>query len=206
MFSSLGKEQFVPLLKVKDLNVDDALRIVEALQLGGIGIMELIFRRHSDSIAIRAIAKEFPEFIIGAGHILNGSQLRRAVDCKAKFATAPGLSGETINIAKKHNIMFAPGVVTPTELERVLLSGCVDFQFFPAEPSGGVDYLQAMIEPFEHLPIEVFPKGGITSKNAQAYLDLSYVYAVSISDIVTEGDIVTKNWQAITEAAKRIKM
>ncbi|MCF6176041.1 MAG: hypothetical protein L3J71_09775 [Victivallaceae bacterium] len=204
MFSCLGKDKFVPLLKVKDLHEDDALRVVEALQNGGINIMELIFRRHSDSIAIRRIAKEFPEFIIGAGNILNGSQLIRAVDCKARFATAPGLSGETINIAKKHNIMFAPGVTTPTELERVLLSGCVDFQFFPAEQAGGVDYLRAIIEPFEHLPIEVFPKGGITADNAAEYLKLSYVSAVSLSGIVTESDIVTGNWQGITEAAKRI--
>lgn len=204
MFSCLGKEQIVPLLKVKDIEVDDALRVVEALINGGVGIMELVFRRHSDSVAIRTIAKEFPEFIIGAGHILNGSQLLRAIDCKARFATAPGLSGETINIARKNSIIFAPGAATPTELERVLLSGCVDFQFFPAEFSGGVDYLQALIEPFDHLPIEVFPKGGITIGNAADYLSLPYVCAVSVNDIITEHDIVTGNWHGITEAAKRV--
>lgn len=202
MFSCLGRFKIVPLLKIKEISIDDALKAAEALIAGGLPVMEITFRRHSDSKAIREIAREFPQFMVGAGNILNKDQLLRAMDCNAKFATAPGFSEETIETANKKNIMFAPGASTPTDIEKVLLSGCVDFQFFPAEQSGGAEYLKAVIEPFDHLPIEVFPKGGITLERIKSYLELPYVSALSMDSILKTDYIANKAWNKITEAAK----
>lgn len=56
---------------------------------GGLPIMELVFRSFAHSRAIRRIAKEMPDFIIGAGNILNKDQLVRAIDSSARFAFSP---------------------------------------------------------------------------------------------------------------------
>jgi 2-dehydro-3-deoxyphosphogluconate aldolase/(4S)-4-hydroxy-2-oxoglutarate aldolase len=203
MFGMLGRYKIIPILKFKDIETDDALRACEALIAGGLPVMEINFRRHSDSKAIRSIAKEFPDFIIGAGSILNRDQLLRATDCKARFATAPGVSVETIQTANKKKIAFAPGAATPSDIENILLNGCVDFQFFPAEASGGAEYLKAILEPFEHLPIDVFPKGGITFEKVGEYLSVPQITAVTLDCILKNEFIENKQWDNITEAAKR---
>lgn len=203
MFKKLRDFRIVPLAKVREISTDDALKTAEALINGGLPVMELMFRRHSDSKAIRAIAKEFPDFWIGAGGILNKDQLLRAVDAKAHFAIAPGVNTETIREANKRNIMFAPGVATPTDIENALLNNSVDFQFFPAEHSGGVEMLKIIIEPFEHLGIEILAKGGITPENMADYLAVPHVAAVSVPWIADAESIKDKNWKKITETAKK---
>lgn len=202
MFSGLGKYKIIPLLTIKELETTDALKVAEALIAGGLPVMELTFRRHSDSQAIREIAKEFPDFIIGASGILNKDQFLRAADSKAKFATAPAVCEDSIRAAVKSPIMFAPGANSPSDIERILLCGCVHFQYFPAEASGGIDYLKAILEPFEHLPLDVLPKGGITVDKAKTYLQMPQVCAVAVDKILLPEHVANKQWDKITEAAK----
>lgn len=202
MFTALGRYKVIPLLKIKDIDSNDALKVCEALIKGGLPVMAIAFRRHSDSKAIRAIAGEFPDFFIGAASILNSDQLLRATDCKAKFATAPGVNIETIATANKKKIAFAPGAATPTDIQNILMNGCVDFQFFPAETSGGAEHLKSILEPFEHLPIDVFPKGGIVLEKIGEYLKIPQVCAVTLDCILNNEYIINRQWDKITEAAK----
>lgn len=203
MFAALSKFKVVPLVKVKALEPEDALKTAEALIEGGLSAMELMFRRHSDSKAIKAIATKFPDFWIGAGGILNKDQLLRAMDASARFAISPGVNLETIKEANRRNIMFAPGACTPSDIENILLNGSIDFQFFPAEQSGGAERLKAIIEPFEHLPLDVFPKGGITPEKLPEYLKIPQVAAVSVEWVAKTEYIENKEWGKITEAAKK---
>lgn len=66
-----------------------------------------------------------------------------------------------------------------------MLSGITEFQFFPAEQSGGAEVLKAICEPFHHLGIEFFAKGGITLENMKSYLVRKEVVAVSAPDRVS---------------------
>ena len=147
-----------------------ACRRYSALVAGGLPIMELVFRSFAHSRAIRRIAKEMPDFIIGAGNILNKDQLVRAIDSSARFAFSPGTEPEMIKEASKRRIVFAPGVCTASNIQTAMLSGITEFQFFPAEQSGGAEVLKAICEPFHHLGIEFFAKGGITLENMKSYL------------------------------------
>ncbi len=202
MFASLGRFKIIPVLKTREISSDDALRVCEALQTAGLPVLEVNFRRHSDSLAIRAITREFPDFLVGVGGILNRDQLLRAADCKAKFAVAPGFNLETVQVANKKKIPFAPGAATPGDIENILLNGIVDFQFFPAEALGGVEYLKAILEPFEHLPIDVFPKGGIKLEQLSSYLELPQITAVNLDCILLPEYLANRQWEKITEAAK----
>lgn len=203
MFSVLKRFRVIPIVKYKNLDEKTAVKIAEALREGGLMAMELIFRSHSDSKAIRAVTKKFPDFWIGAGGILNKDQLLRAIDASARFALSPGVNVETIREANKRNILFAPGACTPSDIENVLLNGSVDFQFFPAEQSGGVEMLKAIIEPFEHLGIEVFPKGNIGPEKIASYLEVPQVASVGVTWIAGPDLIEKKDWKKITENARK---
>lgn len=210
MFSSIKKYGIVPLVKVE--TEEDAIAVAQALAQGGLPIMEIAFRSFAHCKAMRRISKEMPDFIVGAGNILNKDQLDRAVDASAKFAFSPGTVPETISEAAKRKIMYAPGVCTPSDIERGLLAGAADFQFFPAEQSGGVDMLCAIAEPFRHLGIEFFAKGGITLEKIERYLKIPYVAGVSAEWIASADLISAKNWDAVkanaikaSEAASRIR-
>jgi 2-dehydro-3-deoxyphosphogluconate aldolase/(4S)-4-hydroxy-2-oxoglutarate aldolase len=197
---NLRKFRIIPSVKVD--TYEEALMVAEALVEGGLPVMELMFRRHSDSKAIRSISQKFPDFLIGVGNILSRDQLLRAIDAGAAFAFAPGVNVETIKEAGKRNIMFAPGVCSPSDLENSLLHGSVDFQFYPAEPCGGIEMLKAIIDPFQHLGIEIFARGGITKEKVKDYLAIPQVAAISAAWIAPSEVIQSKNWRAITDEAR----
>jgi 2-dehydro-3-deoxyphosphogluconate aldolase/(4S)-4-hydroxy-2-oxoglutarate aldolase len=204
MFSNLRKYRVIPLLKYKDLEPETAIKIAEALTAGGLSSMEINFRRHCDSKAIKEVSRTFPDFLIGASGILNKDQLLRAIDSGAKFVTSPVLCRDCLPIAAKQKITFAPGANTPNEIEQILLTGCITFQFFPAALDNGAKYLQSVLEPFEHLPLDVIVKGGINSCSVKEYSLIPQVLAIAVEDIIRPEYIAEQRWDLITEAAKNV--
>ncbi len=199
MFSNLREFGVVPFVKAE--TEEEALLTARALQSGGLPVMELVFRTFAHSRAIRRIAREMPDFVIGVGNILNKDQLVRAVDSSARFAFSPGTEMEMVREACSLRIVFAPGVCTASNIQMAMLSGVTEFQFFPAEQSGGVEALAAIAEPFLHLGIEFFVKGGITPENMRGYLKHREVVAVSAPWIAPQELIEAKDWKRITENA-----
>lgn len=200
MFKDLRRFGVIPLVKAE--NEEDALAVAKALVAGGLPVMEINFRSFGHSKAVRAVVKEMPEFLIGVGNILSKDQLIRAVDCHARFAFSPGVCHETSGEANKRNIVYAPGVCSPTDILSALAAGSADFQFFPAEQAGGVTMLRAIMEPVQHLGVEFFIKGGVTPEKMEDYLKIPQVAAVSASWIATPELIAAKDWAKITDNAK----
>jgi 2-dehydro-3-deoxyphosphogluconate aldolase/(4S)-4-hydroxy-2-oxoglutarate aldolase len=198
MLAALTRYKIIPALDIKDLNEDTALKICESLIKANLPVMEIPFRRHSDSLVLKAIAKEFPNFLIGASGILNSEQLLRAVSCKVKFTSAPGLCPKTLKTAISQKIAFMPGAITPTEIQTLLNKGVADFQLFPLANQGGVDYFKNTLKPFEHLPLDIFVKGEISLKQANEYLQVPHVSAVVLGDIILQEHIVAEKWDKIS--------
>ena len=199
MFSNLRDFGVVPFVKAE--TEEEALLTAQALRSGGLPIMELVFRTFAHSRAIRRIAREMPDFIIGAGNILNKDQLARAIDSSARFAFSPGTEMEMVREACCQRIVFAPGVCTASNIQLAMLSGVTEFQFFPAEQSGGVKALDAISEPFLHLGIEFFVKGGVTLENMRGSLMRREVVAVSAPWIASPELVAAKDWKRIAENA-----
>ncbi|MDD5727248.1 MAG: hypothetical protein PHV59_01670 [Victivallales bacterium] len=203
MLAALARYRIIPTLHVKELTATTALKVCEALSKGGLPVMELPFRRYSDSVALKAITAEFPDFLLGASGIFNSNQLLRAVECKVKFASAPGVCPDTLATAAKQKTAFMPGVVTPTDIQTVLINGFADFQFFPVPASGGADYLKTILKPFEHLALDIFPKGDITLEQAAEYLQIPQVTAVVFNEALPNEYITAGNWDKISDTARR---
>ena len=127
---------------------------------------------------IREAAKRFPEMTIGAGTVLNTTDLHRAADAGARFAVAPGFNPTVVREALKCGIDFIPGVLTPGEIEQALELGLRLLKFFPAEAAGGVTMLKALFAPYKHLGVSFMPTGGVKIANVEDYLATPGVAAV----------------------------
>jgi 2-dehydro-3-deoxyphosphogluconate aldolase/(4S)-4-hydroxy-2-oxoglutarate aldolase len=182
-------------------HADDAEPLAEALQKGGLDLIEVTFRTPAAEESIRRIRRAFPSMLVGAGTILEVDQLRRARDAGAQFGVAPGLNENVVAAARDAGLPFVPGVMTPSEVESALALGCKLQKFFPAEVAGGLNMLKALAGPYGHTGVKFIPLGGVNVKTAPAYLALPMVAAVGGSWIAERKLIADRQWAAITALA-----
>ena len=197
---TLGAIRIVPVLVLND--VDSGLKMCEVLAECGLPAAEITFRTTAAEAVIKAAATRFPELYLGAGTILNIRDLHRAFDAGAKFAVAPGFNPTVVKEAVVNGFAFAPGVCTPSEAEQAMEFGCRFLKFFPAEASGGVNFLKSLIAPYKHLGVRFMPTGGITTGNVAEYLAIKEVVAVGGTWLGKSSDIESGNWDAIRDAVK----
>ncbi len=138
----------------------------------------------------------------GIGTILTPEQVNNVAEAGAVFGVAPGTNPNVLKAAMDAGLSFAPGVATPSDIERALELGCRVLKFFPAEPSGGMPYLKSMAGPYKHLGLAFMPLGGINARNMSAYLETDMVPAVGGSWLAKRDVIRNHQWQTITENAR----
>jgi len=177
--------------------------LAEALFAGGIRGMEITFRSEHTADTIRQIKNRLPEMILGAGTVLTPDQAATAQDAGADFAVAPGCRLAVIEAAQTIGIPFAPGVATPSEVETALAAGCRCLKLFPAELLGGLPYLQAISAPYAHLDPHWLPLGGIDLQKIGEYLIQPEVAAVGGSFLAPAHLVQNRDWNGITELAKK---
>ena len=68
--------------------------------------------------AIRIMAGEFPDMLVGAGTVLTTEQVDRAVNAGAKFIVSPGLNPEVVKYCVSKNIPVTPGCANPSDVEQ----------------------------------------------------------------------------------------
>jgi 2-dehydro-3-deoxyphosphogluconate aldolase/(4S)-4-hydroxy-2-oxoglutarate aldolase len=187
------------------LQVDEAAAAVplaRALLAGGVQAMELTLRTEAAIAAVERICSEVPEMQVGVGTILTPEQAQAAHAAGAGFGVAPGSNPRVIAAARDLGLPFAPGVCTPTEMERALELDCRLMKFFPAEPTGGLAYLRSAAAPLTHLGVRFLPLGGIHAGNLAAYLKDPLVLAVGGSWIAPRQAIREAAWETITAKAR----
>jgi 2-dehydro-3-deoxyphosphogluconate aldolase/(4S)-4-hydroxy-2-oxoglutarate aldolase len=179
----------------------DAVPLARALLDGGVKVMELTLRTPAAIEALRAIRHDVPEMIAGIGTILTVEQMYAAREAGAAFGVAPGCNPHVLAAALEEGFPFAPGIATPTDIERSLEYGCRLLKFFPAEQLGGLPYLRAMAAPYAHLGLQYIPLGGLTEANAATYLKDPLISAIGGSWIAPREAIKTNDWAKITASA-----
>jgi 2-dehydro-3-deoxyphosphogluconate aldolase / (4S)-4-hydroxy-2-oxoglutarate aldolase len=158
--------------------IDDAARAVplaRALADGGLPAAEITFRTTGAGEAIRRIAAECPDVMLGAGTVLTPQRVDEALAAGAKFIVAPGFGPAVVDRCLERGVPVFPGVCTPTEIEAALARGLTTVKFFPAEPIGGVKFLKAIAAPYGMM--RFMPTGGVNAENVQAYLQFDRVVA-----------------------------
>ncbi|WP_211826766.1 bifunctional 4-hydroxy-2-oxoglutarate aldolase/2-dehydro-3-deoxy-phosphogluconate aldolase [Kistimonas asteriae] len=168
-------------------SVEQAVSIGNALIEGGYSALEVTLRTPAALDAITEMRRTFPDVLVGAGTVLNTADYDQAVKAGAQFAVSPGLTEALLRHARNQTIPFIPGVASASEIMQALAHGYECLKFFPAEASGGVAVLKAFGGPFPQ--VRFCPSGGIIAANAQDYLALPNVAAVSGSWMVSDAVI-----------------
>ncbi|WRE95259.1 bifunctional 4-hydroxy-2-oxoglutarate aldolase/2-dehydro-3-deoxy-phosphogluconate aldolase [Helicobacter pylori] len=189
----------VPVVVVE--NIKDAVPLAQSLIEGGIPIIEVTLRSSCALEAIELIAKNVPKMRVGAGTILNLTQLEQAQNRGAEFLISPGLTIKLLEHAKKKDMPLIPGVSSSSEVMQALELGYNALKFFPAEYCGGVKLLNAFNGPFKG--VKFCPTGGISTDNMRSYLALENVVCVGGSWLTPKDLVQNKEWDKITEICKQ---
>lgn len=189
----------VPVVVIEDIK--DAVPLAQSLVEGGIQIIEVTLRSSCALEAIELIAKNVPKMHVGAGTILNPTQLEQVQNRGAEFLISPGLTIKLLEYAKKKDMPLIPGVSSSSEVMQALELGYNALKFFPAEYCGGVKLLNAFNGPFKG--VKFCPTGGISADNIHSYLNLENVLCVGGSWLTPKNLIQNKEWDKITEICKR---
>jgi 2-dehydro-3-deoxyphosphogluconate aldolase / (4S)-4-hydroxy-2-oxoglutarate aldolase len=185
----------MPVIVIED--AAQAVPLAKALVAGGVRVLEVTLRTPAAAESIRAIAREVPDAIVGAGTILNPHDLELARQAGARFGVSPGATPELLAAAR--GWPYLPGVATPSDVMAALAAGYSVLKFFPAQQAGGVAMLKALHGPFPQL---VFcPTGGITPATAPDFLALPNVACVGGSWLTPGALLKSQDWVGITRLA-----
>lgn len=202
----IGEIGVVPVIAISD--VEKAVSLAKALRAGGIPCAEITFRTAEGEEAIRRISKELPDVLVGAGTVLTIDQVDRAADAGAKFIVTPGFNPKVVDHAIAKGIPITPGCSTPSDMEQAIERGLEVVKFFPAEQSGGLQYIKAVAAPYSML--RFMPTGGIGPGNLREYLAFNKVLACGGSwmvkkELIDEGrfdEIERLSAEAVAIAAR----
>lgn len=188
-----------PVIPVLVLEGDaDWSKLAETFVAAGLPVLEVTLRTPNAFSAIRQMAK-VPGAIVGAGTVLNKSQLHDAIDAGSRFIVAPGLTDPLSKAAAELGVPYLPGVATAGDIMRGLDLGLNRFKFFPAEASGGIAALNALAAPFGD--VRFCPTGGIRPDSAERWLALGSVLCIGGSWLYRSGESLDEVAQRAHSAA-----
>lgn len=187
----------IPVLTIESR--ESAVPLARALVRGGLPVLEITLRTGVALEALRAIAAEVPEAVVGAGTVLKASQLADAQGAGARFVVTPGCTPALAAAAQASGVPFLPGVQTVSEAMALAEQGFRLLKFFPADIAGGVGWLKAVAAPLADL--RFCPTGGIGPETAPAYLALANVACVGGSWVAPKAAVASGDWVTVERLA-----
>ncbi|MFE3851678.1 bifunctional 4-hydroxy-2-oxoglutarate aldolase/2-dehydro-3-deoxy-phosphogluconate aldolase [Streptomyces griseorubiginosus] len=196
--SLLDLAPVVPVVVLDDLS--DAVPLARALVAGGLPVIEVTLRTPVALDAIRVIAGEVPDAVVGAGTVITAAQVEESVAAGARFLVSPGWTDVLLEAMRGAGVPYLPGVSTTSEVVALLERGVTEMKFFPAEAAGGTAYLKSLSGP---LPQARFcPTGGIGAGNAPEYLALPNVGCVGGTWMLPADAIAARDWERVEVLAR----
>ena len=194
----VSKTPVIPVLTIE--RVADAVALARALVAGGLPVIEVTLRTKAALDAIRAIAAQVPDCIVGVGTVTRISDIEAATAAGAEYLVSPGTPPELAAALADASVPVLPGCATVSEAMALAGRGFKVLKFFPAEASGGVAWLKSVAAPLPDL--RFCPTGGIDSKNIAAYLGCPNVLAVGGSWVAPKDAIASGDFARITQLAR----
>ena len=202
VLEEIGKIGIVPVIKIDD--AQKAIPLANAILSGGIPCIEITFRTAQGEEAIRRISAEVPGILLGAGTVLTVDQVDRAVKAGAKFIVTPGFNPKVVSHCVEKGIPVTPGCSCPSDIEQALEFSLEVVKFFPAEQSGGIEYIKAVSAAYPNL--KFMPTGGINAGNIGRYMAFEKIHACGGSWMASADLINSGNFEKITALSREAVM
>jgi 2-dehydro-3-deoxyphosphogluconate aldolase / (4S)-4-hydroxy-2-oxoglutarate aldolase len=194
----VSKTPVIPVLTIE--RAADAVPLARALVAGGLPVIEVTLRTKTALDAIKAIAREVPDCIVGVGTVTRVADIVAAIAAGAKYLVSPGTPPELAAALADASIPALPGCATVSEAMALSARGFTVLKFFPAEASGGIAWLKSVAAPLPDL--KFCPTGGIDGKNIATYLACPNVLAVGGSWVAPKDAIGAQDFARITRLAR----
>jgi 2-dehydro-3-deoxyphosphogluconate aldolase/(4S)-4-hydroxy-2-oxoglutarate aldolase len=156
----------IPVIRAR--SADEANRAVDAIQAGGVGVLEITMTVPGAVDLIREVAARATDAVVGAGTVLDPQTAIRCIDAGAQFILSPALNPATIATCRERDVAIIPGALTPTEVVAAWTAGADLVKVFPAGSVGGPDYLKALKAPLPE--IDLVPTGGVNLETAGDFI------------------------------------
>ena len=196
-----------PLIAIlRGVKPQEAVAIGEALVEAGFRIIEVPLNSPEPMQSIEALARRFPDVLIGAGTVLDPADADRVKQAGGELILMPHSDPAVIARAKALSQSCVPGVATPTEAFAALKAGADALKMFPAEmlPPPVVKAWRAILPAATVL----LPVGGVTPERLKPYWEAgargfglgSALYAPGLT-----ASEVARNAQGFVAAAAELK-
>lgn len=199
--AALALARIAPVIPV--VTLDDPSRAVplaQALVEAGLPVIEVTLRTPRALESIALIAREVPDAVVGAGTVVRPSQIEEVEDAGARFIVSPGTPERLAHAIAESRVPALPGCSTATEAILLAELGFPVLKFFPAGPSGGPAWLNAVRGPLRD--VRFCPTGGVDAGNAAQYLALPNVACVGGSWVTPAAALEAGDFEAIGRLAR----
>jgi 2-dehydro-3-deoxyphosphogluconate aldolase/(4S)-4-hydroxy-2-oxoglutarate aldolase len=154
------EQGILPLYFNKDEEV--SINILFALYKAGIRTVEYTNRGEAalkNFAKLRQVCdKELGGMYLGIGTIKDAASAQSFIDAGADYIISPGLVEDVIPVANKHDMLWVPGCMTPTEIIKAEQLGAKLVKLFPGNLLGP-SFLSGIKELFPNLLF--MPTGGV---------------------------------------------
>jgi 2-dehydro-3-deoxyphosphogluconate aldolase/(4S)-4-hydroxy-2-oxoglutarate aldolase len=186
---------------VRAASAEEAIKVVEAIRLGGLPILEITMTVPGAVKVIEEIANRYgDEVVVGAGTVLDPETAQACILAGARFVVSPSLNIHTIEFCRRSSIAVFPGALTPTEVVTAWQAGADAVKVFPCSAVGGAKYLLSLKAPLPQ--IEMIPTGGVSLITAAEFIAAG-AFALGVgADLVDLSAIRSGAPEKVTEAAR----
>lgn len=158
----------LPLVAIlRGITPAEAVAAGEALADAGFGIVEVPLNSPEPLRSIEAMARAWPQLLVGAGTVLTADEVTQVRDAGGRLIVSPNFHAPVVQHAVQLGMASAPGVATPSEAFDALRLGAHALKLFPAEmiPPAAVKAMRSVLPAATRL----LPVGGIGVHNMEAY-------------------------------------
>ena len=162
----------LPLVAIlRGIRPDESLAVAEILIETGFSLIEVPLNSPDALKSIEQICQVFSDrACIGAGTVLSSEQVKAIKGVGGSLVISPNLDAAVATEAVAQDMIYLPGVVTPSEAFSAIGFGASGLKFFPAEMISPA-VMKAMMAV---LPkgVPLLPVGGITPDSMESYLNV----------------------------------
>jgi len=180
---------------------DLAFFAAETVYEAGIPVAEITMTVPNAVGVISQLTRNFPDFIVGAGTVLDIEEARACLDAGARFITSPGIVPDVMEFVLKSGAVAIPGALTPSEVIAAWKAGADFVKIFPCAQVGSDQYIRALKVPMPQIPL--IASGGVNQLTVANFI-FAGVSAVGIgSELMPKKALATRQGQWIHELARR---
>ncbi|XP_074274381.1 uncharacterized protein LOC141598577 isoform X3 [Silene latifolia] len=153
----------------------------------------------NSGIQVLEVVMSTPD-VFEVGTILKAEDAKEAIKVGAKFLMSPVMIQDILLNIKDDEVLYIPGVMTPTEILTAYNAGAIIVKLYPVSALGGVEYIAALKKPFGHIPMVA--SQGISIGQIREYI-IRGASAVVLSDAIFEEESVKQgNFDCISQRAR----